>query len=248
MTEARYDSIAASYVTRPDGYSAPPTRALLDLAGPVRGLRILDLACGHGALARELARRGGRVTGVDLSGELLAAGRAREEAEPLGIAYVHADASSPDVVTGPLGAEAFDGVACSFGLSDIDALEPVLGNVAHLLREGGWFVFSILHPCFPGVEGVSSAWPEGSGYYDECWWVAAGELSTIRRVVGANHRTLSTYLNALTGSGLIIDEVREPRPDEEWTSSRPGVELLPVYLVVRCRRCSSVEPQVTTSV
>jgi ubiquinone/menaquinone biosynthesis C-methylase UbiE len=39
------------------------------------GARVLDLACGDGRLALELARRGFRVTGVDISEEFLAAGR-----------------------------------------------------------------------------------------------------------------------------------------------------------------------------
>ena len=39
--------------------------ALLATVGPVRGLRILDLGCGEGHMARALAERGARVTGYD---------------------------------------------------------------------------------------------------------------------------------------------------------------------------------------
>jgi 2-polyprenyl-3-methyl-5-hydroxy-6-metoxy-1,4-benzoquinol methylase len=51
------------------------------------GLRVLDLACGQGRLSRELARRGARVVGLDISNELLDKARAVEKDEPLGISY-----------------------------------------------------------------------------------------------------------------------------------------------------------------
>jgi 2-polyprenyl-3-methyl-5-hydroxy-6-metoxy-1,4-benzoquinol methylase len=71
-TPARYDEIADFYEAfAPDVYDDPPTPALLSLLGDVSGLRLLDLACGHGRLARELARRGARVVGIDISAALL---------------------------------------------------------------------------------------------------------------------------------------------------------------------------------
>lgn len=44
--------------------------------GLAAGARVLDVPCGHGRLAIELARRGFRIDGVDLSSELLDAARA----------------------------------------------------------------------------------------------------------------------------------------------------------------------------
>jgi 2-polyprenyl-3-methyl-5-hydroxy-6-metoxy-1,4-benzoquinol methylase len=52
--------------------SDPATAALRDLAGDVHGLRLLEVACGQGRVARELARRGAALTGVDISAALLA--------------------------------------------------------------------------------------------------------------------------------------------------------------------------------
>jgi len=39
------------------------TPALLELLGPVSGMRVLDVACGQGRITRELARQGTDVTG-----------------------------------------------------------------------------------------------------------------------------------------------------------------------------------------
>jgi SAM-dependent methyltransferase len=230
-TTARYDQIAGFYdATAGQAVTDPATAALLELAGDVRGLRLLEVACGQGRVARELARRGAHVTGLDISAALLGLARAWEEHEPRGIAYVRADAAAPGVLHG----EVFGGVVCNYGLSDIDDLGGLLANVARLLRPGGWFVFSLLHPCFPGWDrDAPSSWPPDQGYYHEGWWLAGSP--GFRGKVGANHRMLSTYLNALAAHGLVPERVAEPRPEPDWQQRRPGAAPVPLYLVARCR-------------
>src|SRR5215831_13200095 len=51
---------------------------LLAMIGPVRGRRVLDLACGQGVVARQLAELGAEVVGVDSSWRLLEIARAYE--------------------------------------------------------------------------------------------------------------------------------------------------------------------------
>src|SRR5262245_32027758 len=105
-TPARYDEFADFYEAfAPDVYDDPVTASLLRLVGDVSGRRVLDLACGHGRLARELARRGARVVGSDISAALLDKARALEKGNPMGIVYIHADAGSPGALEGEL----FDG-------------------------------------------------------------------------------------------------------------------------------------------
>src|SRR5688500_7813349 len=104
---ARYDAIADSYGSGTDDLSSPAAiahgsgpadpsppaaLALLALLGPAAGERVLDLACGHGVVARELARRGADVVGIDLSAGLLDRARTIEAASSLGIRYELADA------------------------------------------------------------------------------------------------------------------------------------------------------------
>jgi SAM-dependent methyltransferase len=229
MAEARYDAIADFYQAGFSESTDPDVLGLLDLLGSPSGLRVLDLACGHGRVTREIARRGGTVLGVDLSRALLAKAEAAERAEPLGIRYLHADAATPHWLHG----ERFDAVVCGFGLSDIDDLDGAAASVALALRPGGAFVFSIPHPCFPGSPGVSGAWPTGGSYRDEGFWRADGQLSTLRRQVGANHRMLSTYLNTLRHHGLRLDELTEPAPPSAWSDQRPDAHGFPTSLIAR---------------
>jgi SAM-dependent methyltransferase len=241
---ARYDDVADFYAAGwTDDLGDSVSAGLLRLLGPAAGRRVLEIACGHGRISRALARGGAQVTGVDISQALIAKARSAEQAEPLGIRYLGADAAGAGLLagTGPLAdaggppdQETFDAVVCSFGLSDIDDLDGVIRNVRRLLRPGGCFVCSLLHPCFPGGPGVSGSWPSGGTYRDEGWWRAGDELSTLRRQVGANHRTLATYLNTLRRHGLWLDEVAEPEPDPGWATTAADAARGPVFLVVRC--------------
>jgi 2-polyprenyl-3-methyl-5-hydroxy-6-metoxy-1,4-benzoquinol methylase len=229
-SEARYDAVADFYAADSADSDDPVSVSLAALTGDVGGRRVLEIACGQGRITRELARRGATVTGVDVSGAMIAKAESAEREKPLGIRYVLADVAKPALLRG----EVFDVVVCSFGLSDIDDLDGTLANTHRLLRQDGVFAFSILHPCFAGGAEVSGSWPSGGTYYDERWWRADGSLSTLRQRVGANHRTLSTYLNSLRRHGLILDELAEPAPTGGWAATRPDAARLPVFFVARC--------------
>jgi len=234
MRQARYDAIADFFQEGwPDAYDDSVSVALFEEAGVLSGLNVLDVACGHGRMTRELARRGAKVLGIDISTALITKAEAAERNVPLGVNFRSADvcAGMPDINDA-----SFDLSVCCFGLSDIDDLDAALHGIARVLRPGGRFVFAILHPCFPGAGEVSGAWPTNGSYYEEGWWVAQGERSSLRRHVGANHRMLSTYINALGRHGLGMDRIAEPEPPEEWAASRGQAGSYPVFLVGSCVR------------
>jgi SAM-dependent methyltransferase len=142
-TLARYDEFAEWY-ERWIGGGPPLIAAQANLLPAVAGQRVLDVGCGQGRMSRYLAGLGAEVTGVDISAAML--GRARALG-PAGISYLHADiARHPAWWDGRV----FDGATCELALMDIDDLAGTLSAVAAVLRPGGWFVASIVHPCFPG--------------------------------------------------------------------------------------------------
>src|SRR5258708_9669255 len=63
-------------------------------AGVAAGLGLMDVACGQGRVARELASRGAQLTGLGVSAALVDKARAAEARQPSGITYVRADASA----------------------------------------------------------------------------------------------------------------------------------------------------------
>jgi SAM-dependent methyltransferase len=99
--------------THTDIILRPVSEALLHLAAPRVGERVLDVGCGCGASTLELARAvgpSGRVTALDISGPMLAEGRARAAAA--GIANV--DWRQADATTVAL--EGFDLLVSNFGV------------------------------------------------------------------------------------------------------------------------------------
>jgi SAM-dependent methyltransferase len=108
---------------------------LLELLGPVSGMRVLDLGCGTGRHAGELASRGADVVGLDADASML--DRARRE-HP-GARYVQMGA---DVLSLPaLGATSpFDACLSNAALHWMTDQEEVIRNVRSVLREGGRFV------------------------------------------------------------------------------------------------------------
>ena len=92
---------------------APVSEALLALAAPRAGERVLDIGCGCGAATLELARAvgfAGRVAALDISAPMLAEGQARAAAA--GIANV--DWLQADAATAAL--DGFDLLASNFGV------------------------------------------------------------------------------------------------------------------------------------
>lgn len=237
MAQARYDAVADFYVSGFDSVDDPVSRAFLDLLGPVAGLRVLDVACGHGRITRELARRGADVVGIDISGRLIGKAEEIEQDERLGIRYIHADVTAP----GALGDSGFDLVSCHFGLTDIDGLDDAIAAISRALRPRGKFVFSILHPCFGGGKDIAGSWPTAGSYYDEGRWIAQEPRSALRRQVGSHHRMLSTCLGTLRRYDLWLDQIAEPLPAAGWDPAHDA-DRKPVHLAVRAVKVSEDLP------
>jgi SAM-dependent methyltransferase len=121
--------------------------------GGDRSRRILDIGCGTGRHAVELAARGYRVTGIDLSESMLA--RARENARRRGVQVEFLRADARDLRF----SKEFDLVTMlcegAFPLMETDEMNhKILANAAAALREPGKFIFTTLNGLFPLFHSV----------------------------------------------------------------------------------------------
>jgi ubiquinone/menaquinone biosynthesis C-methylase UbiE len=239
VNQAPYDDIAEwydRYLRENPIYQDVVLPTLLELVGEVQGQAICDLACGQGWIARELARRGARVTGVDVAEQLLALARRYEAQEPLGIEYVQDDAQHARTLANA----SFDGATCVLALMNIPDLPAVFHTARRLLQPGGWLVFAITHPCFETPHAGWMTTDEGTlvrtvaGYVDERFWTSRNP-GGVRGRVGEYHRMLSTYLNTLIAAGFALEQLREPAASGRRAEQVPDEREVPSLLFVRAR-------------
>ncbi len=128
--------------------------------GIQRGGVVLDLGCGSGQHAVELASRGYNVVGYDLSLTMLA--MAADEAQERGqkINFLQGDMREMAFE------EMFDGIfswATSFGFFDEEKNISVIQRVHRALRKGGMFLLDLINRDYICARLPSLAWFEGDG-------------------------------------------------------------------------------------
>jgi SAM-dependent methyltransferase len=128
--------------------------------GVARGGRILDLACGAGQHAVELAARGYDLVGFDLSQSQLdwAGGLAQERGQRLQFTYGDMRELTYQ--------ESFDAVYCwntSFGFFEEDKNFDVAQRVFKALRPGGRFLLDVVNRDFVVSQQPGQTWFEGDG-------------------------------------------------------------------------------------
>ena len=194
----------------PQAASTTPCAArLVRFAGVERGQRVLDVACGTGVVSITAALVGAKVTGADLTPELLA--QAKENA---GIAGVDIDWREADVERLPFDDASFDAVLSQFG--HIFAPRPIIAihEMLRVLKPGGTIAFST----WPPDHWIGRSWaisarylpPPPEGVAPPTQW---GEPTIVRERLGSLVRDLTFDRDVMLTPALSPQHVR-------WTSER----------------------------
>jgi ubiquinone/menaquinone biosynthesis C-methylase UbiE len=112
---------------------------LFELLGSVADKTLLDIGCGDGALASDLARRGAIVTGLDADSVMIAAARRRTEIEGTQLYLVEGQAERL-----PFNDAAFDLVVAVTVLCFVRDAERAFIEMARVLKPGGRLVIGEL--------------------------------------------------------------------------------------------------------
>ena len=213
----------------------PASRAMLpDPVGP----RVVDLGCGFGWFCRWARQHHAtEVLGLDVSENMLA--RARAETADPAIRYRRGDLEHLD-----LPPASFDLAYSSLALHYIRDLPGLFAVLRDAVVPDGHLVFSVEHPIYtaPSQPGWTAdatghqTWPLDS-------YLLQGPRQTdwLTKGVIKQHRTVASYLNALTDHGFTIAHVEEWGPDETQIAAHPNWAIerhRPCFLLVAARRAA----------
>jgi SAM-dependent methyltransferase len=204
--------------------------AFLAFLGDLGGRDVLDIGCGEGYNTRILARRGARMTGIDISERMIELAREEEGRDPLGIRF--ARASYTDL--GAFADASFDAVVSFMALMDGPRFGVAMDESFRVLRPGGMLAFSITHPCFitkgsrwlRDEHGVKVKWMV-SEYWNAAGWVEQWRFTDAPAHIPAFasprfDRTLSEYVNGILDAGFALGRIEEPRPSVEYCLAHPS--------------------------
>lgn len=161
--------------------TTPPAARLVRFAGVKPDQSVLDVGCGTGVVALTARRRGARVTGLDLTPELLA--RAKEHSAQPG--YEDVTWKQGDAEDLPFPDASFDVVLSQFGHMFAPRPEVATREMLRVLKPGGTIAFSTWPPelgvgALFGVVGKYAP-PPPAGVSPPPQW---GDVATVRQRLG----------------------------------------------------------------
>ncbi len=141
----RLATLQRQFRRRPQAYDGVPGTGelkfiafLVSTAGAGRDDRVLDVACGTGALTNAFAARCGAAVGLDIMAPALA--QARAQARERGLANV--EFTLGELERMPFANGQFTGAACRFSFHHFVNPAQVFAEMARVIAPGGWMIIA----------------------------------------------------------------------------------------------------------
>jgi len=155
---------------------------------------VLDIGCGEGWLARELAVGNIHVIGIDIVPRLVEVAQQAGGGDFLVMSYEELAAGKLNV--------SVDVVVCNFALLGKESVEGVFSVASSLLNQQGLFIVQTLHPVI-----VCGDLPYRDGWREGSW---AGFSSDFTDPAPWYFRTFESWTKLFVDSGFRLLEIREP--------------------------------------
>jgi SAM-dependent methyltransferase len=194
---------------------------------PPPGRRTLEIGCGEGRVARDLAARGHRVAAIDTAHTLLR----HAQHDDLASAYVLADGAAL-----PFPDRYFDIAVAYNALQVVDDMASTVREAGRVLDRGGYLCVCVAHPLtdlgrFIG-DDANAPFAMRRSYFDTLRVEERVQRDGLTMTFRGWTYTLEHYALALEQAGLSIEAIREPRP----SGATPTYELwreVPLFLLFR---------------
>ncbi len=195
---------------------------------PPAGRATLEVGCGEGRVARDLAAQGHRVSAVDLTWTLIGLAAETDATS----AYVRADAAAL-----PFRDDTFDLVVSYNSLQDVDDMPRVVHEIARVLAPSGHLCACVVHPLldagrFNNREPVAPFVIEGS-YLGQRRVDVTYERDGLAVSFKGWSYPLTAYTRALESAGFLLEALREPEPAVQAPARLDRYRRIPNFLMLR---------------
>lgn len=157
----------------------------IDRKATLAGKSVLDVGCGGGVLAESMAKKGAKVTAIDLAAKLLKV--AELHALESGVSIDYRQVSAEELATREAGR--YDVVTCMEMLEHVPDPASVVRACAALVKPDGWVFFSTINRnpkafafAIVGAEYVLGLLPRGTHEYAK--FLRPSELAGFTRASG----------------------------------------------------------------
>jgi len=200
-----------------------PNEKSLRLLGNLKGKSILEIGCGGAQCSIAFAKKGAKVSAMDLSSEQLKFAKALAKKHNVKISFYQGDIKNLKQIK----SNSQNIVFSAFALQYIDDLLKCFKEVKRVLKKDGKFVFSLDHP-FYWTANPKTLKLENS-YFNTGKFEMVHNLEGKKvKFVSYNH-TFSELYNSLIKSGLVVEQVIEPDSRRRYKED-PWYGLWGVYL------------------
>jgi ubiquinone/menaquinone biosynthesis C-methylase UbiE len=227
---------------------------LCETAGVTAGLRVLDVATGHGNTALAAARRDAEVVGIDIAPSLVVRAAERARVEGLDISFREGNAEAIDEPT-----DAFDIVTSSLGVQFAGDQASTAAELLRVVRPGGRIALACWSPNGFYAELPTLVWEYApappSAPSPMTWGTEDGLRSLLGRSVALvvhprtfrlRFRSIDRYLELVLPTFppfVQLGRRVDPRPHAEfvarlaelldrWNEADDGTLVLPMTYVV----------------
>jgi len=188
------------------------------LKNMVKNKKVLDLGCGSGIFTKMLKEWGSNIIGLDLSKTMIDI--ARNENPEIKF-YVGNAGNTPFVDL------RFDIVSSSLVAHYFKNLNPLFREVRRILKNNGYFVFSIQHPIDGAVKKIKF---RGSSEFLLTSYFNNNKnrytfTKYVKRMEGVKimtyHHTFEAIFYALHKNGFLVEDLLEPKPKRHSKKINP---------------------------
>jgi 2-polyprenyl-6-hydroxyphenyl methylase/3-demethylubiquinone-9 3-methyltransferase len=168
---------------------------------------VLDVGCGGGLLAENMAARGAKVTGLDRSPKALAIARLHSEQSGVSVEYVENDAET----WAENHTEHYDAVTCLEVLEHVPDVPRTVAACAAMIKPGGHFFFATLNrnptsyiKAILGAEYILGWLPKGTHEYAK--FIKPSEMNSALRGAGLEIKDLKGLSYAMLSDRFSLSD------------------------------------------